>query len=62
MRDAARKLVASFESLPETDKHEVLAELLSRTLKSNYSSPSNDELLAAADEIFLELDRREIVE
>jgi len=59
MGDAARQLLQSFEELSETDRREVLEELLRRATELPYSFPSDDELIRAADQVFQELDRRE---
>ena len=59
MGDAARHLLQSFDALSETDRREVLAELLRRATESSYAFPSDDELVRAADQVFQELDRRE---
>jgi len=59
MGDAARHLLQSFEALSETERREVLEELLRRSIDLPYSFPSNDELVQAADHIFQGLDRLE---
>jgi hypothetical protein len=59
MTNAARQLIASFEALPEEEKHEVLGQLLRRLMEQPYASPSNEELTGAADLVFQEYDRRE---
>jgi hypothetical protein len=59
MGDAARYLLQSFEALSETDRREVLEELLRRAADLPHSFPSDDELVRAADQVFLDLDRRE---
>ena len=59
MGDAARHLLKSFGALSEIDQREVLAQLLRRAAELPYPFPSDDELLHAADQVFLELDRRE---
>ena len=59
MGDAARHLLQSFEALSETERREVLAELLRRSSELPYSFPSDDELVQAADQVFLGLDRLE---
>lgn len=59
MGDAARHLLQSFEALSETERREVLEELLRRAIELPYSFPSNDELLQAADQVFQRLDRLE---
>ncbi len=59
MGDAARHLLQSFEALSETERREVLEELLRRAADLPYSFPSDDELVRAADHVFQDLDRRE---
>ena len=58
MTDAARHLIEAFQALPDLDKREVLAALL-REAQVPYQAPSDDDLTSAADEVFLDLDRRE---
>jgi len=59
MGDAARNLLKSFETLPETEQREVLEQLLRRAAELPYFFPSDDELVRAADQVFQALDRRE---
>lgn len=59
MTQAAKKLLDEFDALQEGDRAEVLAELLRRVALSPHELPDSDDLVAAADQIFLELDRRE---
>jgi hypothetical protein len=59
MGDAARHLLQSFDALSETERSEVLEELLRRAGELPYSFPSDHELVRAADQVFQELDRRE---
>jgi hypothetical protein len=59
MTNAARRLIDSFEALPEQEKHEVLAQLLRSLISSPYSSPSDDELTHVADLVFQDYDRAE---
>ena len=59
MTNVAQKLIESFESLPETEQHEVLAQLLRRLIDSPYESLSDEELTQATDLIFQEFDRTE---
>ncbi len=58
MGDAARHLLESFEALSETDQREVLVALLRRAAEMPYPFPTDQELLAAADQVFQELDGR----
>ena len=62
MTNTARQLIDAFETLPETEKHEVVSELLRRLLASPYPSPSEEGLTQAADAVFEEYDRREASE
>jgi hypothetical protein len=59
MTQAARQVIETFESLPETEKQSVMVEILRRT--ANYALPAltDEALVQAADQVFLELDRRE---
>jgi len=59
MTNAAKQLIDSFEALPEQEKHEVLGQLLRRLMEKPYGSPSDEELIGAADLTFQEYDRRE---
>ncbi len=59
MTDAARQLIETFQTLPELDKREILAVLLRETIQVPYETLSDDDLTAAADAVFLDLDRRE---
>jgi len=59
MGDAARHLLESFDALSETDRREVLEELLRRATDLPYAFPSDEELVRAADHLFQDLDRRE---
>ena len=59
MTEAARHLIETFQTLPDLDKREVLAVLLRESVQGPYATPSDDELTATADEVFLDLDRRE---
>lgn len=59
MTRAAEKLLQTFETLAEEDQREVLVELLRMPIEADYSVPSDDDLRSAADQIFLEYDRRE---
>ncbi len=59
MGEAARHLLNSFEALSETERREVLEELIRRSVDLPYSFPSDEELVRAADQVFQELERRE---
>jgi hypothetical protein len=59
MTQAAKKLLEEFDALQEPDRAEVLAELLRRVALAPHDLPDPDDLTAAADRLFAELDRRE---
>lgn len=59
MTETIKKLLDTFDSLPEPDRQEVAREILRRTALGEHGSPEDAELLALADEVFLELDRGE---
>ena len=59
MTQAAKKLLEEFDALQDPDRAEVLAELLRRVALAPHDLPDPDDLTAAADRLFVELDRRE---
>jgi hypothetical protein len=59
MTKAAQDFLRSFKALPPADQHEVLVQLLREPIEANYEALSDDELVAAADRVFLEYDRAE---
>ena len=59
MSRGAEAILASLEDLPPEEREEVVSELLRRVAFSEHSAPSDDELTAAADQVFQALDRRE---
>ena len=56
---AAQKVLEAFDSLPQPERQEVLDEILRRAALEHHGLPSDDELIAAADGLFLQLDRDE---
>ena len=59
MTNAAKQLLESFEALPASEQHEVLAQLLRRLMDSDYGTVSEATMLHAADVVFQDYDRRE---
>jgi hypothetical protein len=59
MTAEAKHIVEDFEALPDTAKREVLAELVRISGRIDYPSVSDDELISAANDIFLAYDERE---
>jgi DNA-binding transcriptional ArsR family regulator len=58
----AKQLIDGFQALPDATKREVLAELVRISRHLDYPSMSDDELVSAADGIFVTYDRREDAE
>jgi hypothetical protein len=59
MTPVVEKLVAEVAALPEKQRHEVIAALLQRAKNDPHDLPDDADLVAAADALFQELDRRE---
>lgn len=59
MTAQAKHIIEEFQALPDQAKREVLAELIRTSRFIDYPETSEDELLSAADTIFLDYDRRE---
>ena len=59
MTQTAKKLIEEFEALPERDRSEIVVELARRVALAPHDLPNDDDLLASADRLFTELDRRE---
>ena len=54
-----RKILESFDELPEAEKREVAAAILRRAVCFDSLPLSDDDLVAQADELFRQLDARE---
>jgi hypothetical protein len=59
MTTEAKHIVDGFQALPDTAKREVLAELVRISGRIDYPTVSDDELLSAANDVFLSYDERE---
>jgi len=59
MTQEVKELVHRFEALPERERQEVLVELLRRAQSEPHDLPDDQDLTAAADRLFQDLDRRE---
>ena len=59
MSDAAKKIIEAFEALPPAERQEVIRELLRRAAIVDLGFPSDEELVATADDVFQDLDGRE---
>jgi len=59
MSEAAKTLLDQFDALPVSEREQVLLQLLRREALSEHDLPDDAVLTAAADEVFLGLDRHE---
>jgi hypothetical protein len=59
MTQAAKKLLDEFDALPDHDQPKLVAELVRRVALGPHDLPHDDDLVAAADRVFMELDRHE---
>jgi hypothetical protein len=59
MNTATQHLLDAFEGLSEADKQTVVCEILRRVQHFDLPPLSDEELVANAEALFLELDRRE---
>lgn len=59
MTEVARKLLDTFDTLQEADRQEVLREILRRAVTAPHEALSDRELIVAANEVFLDLNRRQ---
>ena len=57
MTGTAKRLLDTFDSLPEQERREVAREILRRTALAEHTSLEDAELLALADEVFRVLKR-----
>ena len=59
MATAAQQLLYTFDLLSETEKQTVVCELLRRVRDFDFPPLSDEELVAHAEALFLDLDREE---
>ena len=59
MTPVVETLVAGVEALPEAQGHEVISALFRRAQTEAHDLPQDADVIAAADAVFQELDRRE---
>ncbi len=59
MSDTASQLLATFESLPEKEQHELLIAMLRRSSELPETLVSDDQLVGIADQLFETLDAEE---
>jgi hypothetical protein len=59
MSEVAKRFLMSFQALSKTDQHDVLVNLLRLPIEARYEPASDDELINAAEAVFLELEKAE---
>lgn len=59
MSTAVQNILQSYDSLPELEKREVVAEILRRSFQLDLPPLTDEDLVLQAEERFLELDGRE---
>ncbi|MGA2216655.1 MAG: hypothetical protein ABSG51_01120 [Terracidiphilus sp.] len=59
MLAAAQHVLDAFEGLPHPARQQVLDEMLRRAALEHHELPDDNELVAAADSLFLQMDRDE---
>lgn len=59
MTQAAKRVLETIEALRPAERQEVVAEVLRRAAQSDHDLPVDADLVALADQVFLELDKRE---
>jgi hypothetical protein len=59
MTNSAKAILESFDELPDTEKRDVVRAILQRALHLDSPPLSDEDLLAQAEDLFLELDKRE---
>ena len=61
MTRSVEELLNSFEQLPEAEKRELASEIIKRSLALDLPELSDESLILAADQIFLQLDKEESI-
>jgi len=61
MKKLVEELLNSFEKLPEAEKRELASEIIKRSLAFDLPQLSDDALILAADQVFLQLDKDESI-
>ena len=59
MSVSVQHLLSSFEQLPETEKREVVSEIIRRAVKLSFPPLTDEELVLNAEAVFLALDESE---
>jgi hypothetical protein len=59
MSATVQKILESMERLSDGEKRELVSEIIRRTVDLDFPPSTDEELVLLAEEIFLELDKRE---
>lgn len=59
MTRATQQILAEIEELPESERSALVTELARRVAASPHDLPADSDMVAVAEQVFLELDRRE---
>jgi len=59
MNQSAHQLLSAYDALPDDDRYEVAAALLRRVMADAPETVSDEALVMAAEELFLDLDDQE---
>ena len=59
MTTEAESVLRSFELLPDAEKREVASAIIRRSMELDVPPLSDDDLVSAAEELFLKLDQEE---
>ncbi len=59
MTNSAKAILKSFDKLPDTEKRDVVRAILQRALHLDSPPLTDEDLVVQAEDIFLELDKRE---
>ena len=59
MTTAVRNLLSAFELLPKPEKQQFASEIIRPSVNPDLPPLSDEELILSAEELFLELDKRE---
>ncbi len=59
MTTSVQHFLETFETLPEPEKHELASEILRWSAQAAHPDLTDDELVRAAEDVFVSLDQRE---
>jgi hypothetical protein len=62
MTVSGKKILESFDELPEPEKRDVASAILRRTLRFDIPPLTDEDLVAQADDLFRKLDSREALD